>query len=108
MIQAVDNQTLIQFKINNDNGVEHQFGTNKEFAIQLLIDCINMLFVNLNKVQIEAFVLNLFNFCNDWPQFKSTLRDLLISMKSYSSNNDEFYEDERKVSHFRLSVIGCT
>jgi exportin-1 len=57
-----------------------------------------MLFPNLNKVQIEAFVLNLFNHCSDWPSFKSTLRDLLISMKSYSSNNDEFYEDERKVS----------
>jgi len=69
----------------------HQFTTNKEYVISLLIDCINNLFPNLNRVQIETFVLNLFNNCMDWTLFKTTLRDLLISMKSFSSNSDEFY-----------------
>jgi hypothetical protein len=49
-------------------------------------------------VQIEAFVWKLFNTCNQWQDFKSTLRDLLISMKSFSSSNDDFYEEEKKVS----------
>ena len=46
-----------------ENGSEHGFNDNKEYAINVLIDCINVLFPNLNKVQIEAFVLNLFNHC---------------------------------------------
>jgi CRM1 C terminal len=98
MIQIVDSPGIIQCKILMENGSEHAFNDNKEFAINVLIDCINVLFPNLNKVQIEAFVLNLFNHCQSWTQFKETLRDMLISMKSYSSNNDEFYEEERKVS----------
>jgi len=52
----------------------------------------------MNKVQIEAFVIKLFNSLQDWKTFKDTLRDLLISMKSYASQNDEFYEEEKQVS----------
>ena len=52
----------------------------------------------MNKIQIEAFVLKLFNTLSDWSAFKSTLRDLLISMKSYASQSDEFYTDEKTVS----------
>jgi len=50
----------------------------------------------MNRVQIEAFVLKLFNALNDWANFKDTLRDLLISMKSFASQNDEFYEEEKQ------------
>ena len=67
-----------------------------------MIECIASGFPNLNKVQIEAFVWKLFNTCTDWTQFKSTLRDLLVSMKSFSSSNDDFYEEERKV---RIMII---
>jgi exportin-1 len=100
MICAVESGTIILGPINKEDGTPHQYGTNKEFVINLLIDCIKTLFPNLNKVQIEAFVWKLFNTCNDWSDFKSTLRDLLISMKSFSSSNDDFYEEERKVSYF--------
>ena len=81
-----------------NNREPHTFPSNKDFVINVLIDCIKSLFPNLNKVQIEAFVLNLFNYCYEWSDFKTTLRDLLISMKSFSSNNDEFYEEEKKVN----------
>lgn len=97
-------------KINDDSGNPHSFNSNKEFVVNLLIDCIRTLFPNLNKVQIEAFVLNLFNNSQDWHQFKSTLRDLLISMKSFASNDDEFYNEEKKVSNkvsFNSFIIGC-
>jgi len=66
MIQVVENGNIIVSKINVDQGSEHQYANNKEFVINLLIDCINSLFPNLNKVQIEAFVLKLFNNCFDW------------------------------------------
>lgn len=55
-------------------------------------------FANMNRVQIETFVLKLFNALGDWTNFKDTLRDLLISMRSFASQNDEFYEEERQVS----------
>jgi len=49
----------------------------------------------MNRVQIEAFVIKLFNSLNNWAGFKDTLRDLLISMKSFASQNNEFYEEEK-------------
>jgi hypothetical protein len=60
-----------------------------------LIESISGLFPNLNKVQIETSVLKLFVNSEDYQSFKQTLRDLLISMKSFSSTSDELYEEER-------------
>ena len=51
----------------------------------------------MNKVQIEAFVLNWFTKCNEWAEFKNTLRDFLIQMKQMSST-DDYYIQEKKVS----------
>ena len=56
----------------------------------------------MNRVQIEAFVIKLFNSLQDWKTFKDTLRDLLISMKSYASQNDEFYAEEKQVSTIQV------
>ena len=103
MLQVVESGAVLTERLCVDQQ-PHQFADNKQFVVSLLIDCISALFQNLNKVQIEAFVLNLFNYCNDWPQFKGTLRDLLISMKSFSASDDDFYQEEKKVS-FRESNL---
>ena len=66
------------------------------FVQELLKDSLLSMFANLNKVQVEAFVLKLFNTVYEWSEFKGTLRDLLISMKSFASTDDAFYEEERK------------
>ena len=58
----------------------------------------------MNRVQIEAFVIKLFNSLQDWKTFKDTLRDLLISMKSYASQNDEFYAEEKQVSTIQVKL----
>lgn len=50
MIMCVENEGIILAKINQDNGTPHQYNTNKEFIVSLLIDCIKSLFPNLNKV----------------------------------------------------------
>jgi len=52
-------------------------------------------FANLNRVQVEGFIIKLFNSLQDWRVFKDTLRDLLISMKSYAAQSDDFYNDEK-------------
>ena len=43
-------------------------------------------------------MLKLFNTAGDWTQFKGTVRDLLISMKSFASQDDAFYEEERQAA----------
>lgn len=68
------------------------------------------MFQNLNKVQIETFVWKLFNTSLSWQEFKSNLRDLLISMKSFASSNDDFYEEEKKVTklyYLIYFILGC-
>ena len=63
------------------------------------------MFANLNKVQVETFVIKLFNTVYDWDEFKGTLRDLLISMKSFASTDDAFYEEERQVSISHILIV---
>jgi hypothetical protein len=51
---------------------------------------------NLNTVQVEAYILKLFNDAENWPEFKGNLRDLIISMKKFASRDDAFYQEERE------------
>ena len=55
----------------------------------------------MNRVQVESFVIKLFNGLQDWKTFKDTLRDLLISMKSFASQNDDLYAEEKQVSSMK-------
>lgn len=55
------------------------------------------LFPNLNKVLVETYVIQLFNNLEDWKKFKGSVRDLMVSMRSFSSQNNEFYEHEMKL-----------
>lgn len=56
--------------------------------MELLKQSICQMFSNLNTVQVESFVIRLFNTVNDWKSFKDTLRDLLVSMKKFASLDD--------------------
>ena len=40
----------------------------------------------------------MFNTCNDWTEFKTTVRDLLISMKSFAGQDEALYAEEKQVS----------
>ena len=53
-------------------------------------------FQQLNKNQIEAFCLSLFNKSYNLHDFKTCIRDFLISLRSFSGNNEELYEEEKK------------
>ena len=85
-------------QLHDDQGQPHQLPSNRDFVCEYLAQNLSSQFANMNRVQIEAFVLKLFNALNDWANFKDTLRDLLISMKSFASQSDEFYEEEKQVS----------
>ena len=53
-------------------------------------------FKNLNEIEVEKYIIQLFNSIDEWKPFKQTLRDLMISMKSYSSQENDIYEQEKK------------
>jgi exportin-1 len=69
--------------------------SNKEFVMHSMKNVLQSMFMNMNAVQIEGFVLKLFNTLRDWKEFKDTIRDLLVSMKSFASKDDSYYEEER-------------
>jgi hypothetical protein len=68
--------------------------------MELLKSIICQMFPNLNSVQVESFVIRLFNTLSEWTEFKVTLRDLLVSMKKFASADDELYKEEKEVSKF--------
>ena len=80
------------------DGQPHSLPSNRQFVVELLNQDIIAVFPNMNPQQIEAYVLQLFNNVGDWKQFKSAMRDLMISTRSFSSKQNDFYEHEKKVS----------
>ncbi len=54
------------------------------------------MFPNLNQQQVETFVLSLYNNSEDWKQFKGSMRDMMISMRQFASQENEFYTHELK------------
>jgi CRM1 C terminal len=67
------------------NGTPHSFSSNKEFTIEILKYLILNMFPNLNQIQVEKFSIEFFNNCEDYKIFKSSVRDLMISSRSFSS-----------------------
>lgn len=71
---------------------------NKTFVVNYLINLLSQAFSHLNKLQIEAFCLALFNRCYNYQQFKITIRDFLTTLKSFSGSSEELFEEEKKVT----------
>lgn len=47
----------------------------------------------------------MFNEVYEWQNFKSTLRDLLVSMKQMSSVNDELYLEEKEEAMKKAQML---
>ena len=70
--------------------------SNKDFVKVHMKTLIIERFKNLNEIEVEKYIIQLFNSIDEWKPFKQTLRDLMISMKSYSSQENDIYEQEKK------------
>lgn len=70
--------------------------SNKDFVKVHMKTLIIENFKNLNEIEVEKYIIQLFNSIDEWKPFKQTLRDLMISMKSYSSQENDIYEQEKK------------
>lgn len=71
LIAIVENG-MFEGKLSSD------FDSNKEYVVEYLSDALVKLFSNTNKVQIQTFVLNMFNKCHDKKEFINTMRDFLV------------------------------
>jgi exportin-1 len=71
--------------------------TNKNLVLNNLTNMIANAFPHLHKTQVETFCLALFNKCYNLHEFKNIIRDFLVQLKSFSGNNEELFEEERKV-----------
>lgn len=80
----------ITVPIETQDGQSAKDTNNKEFMAVRLNGMLCEKFQNMNAVQLQAFVINLFNKTNEWEGFKDALRDFMIQMKQMSST-DEYY-----------------
>ena len=58
------------------------------------------MYSNMNPVYVETLIIKMYNSIENWKEFKSVVRDLMISTRSFGSQENTFYEHERKVSYF--------
>lgn len=50
----------------------------------------------MNKGQVEMFSYQFFNNVENNEEFEGAVSDLMISMKSFASQENDFYEHQRK------------
>ncbi|KAF2461640.1 CRM1 C terminal-domain-containing protein [Lineolata rhizophorae] len=71
--------------------------SNKEFLRNFVANLLGNAFPNLQQAQIMNFIDSLFASNNDLGKFKLVLRDFLISLKEFSSgDNQELFAEERE------------
>lgn len=68
---------------------------NKNYIYNHLVNFFSSKFTHLIKTQIEAFCMEMFNKCLDKTLLTECIRDVLITLKSFSENNEELYEEEK-------------
>lgn len=99
--QALIIMKLIAIVENNmfSSILSDKYTSNKVFVLEYLSDTLIKLFTNCNKVQIQTFVLNMFNNWNDKKEFVNTLRDFLILLKEFAGKDqDELFEQEKQAA----------
>lgn len=90
---------ILVYTIENNfvaDGILQENTSNKEFLFSHLNNILSNAFPHLNKIQIETFVLGLFNYSSEKSAFRSIVRDFLVNLKSFSSNDDELYQVEKE------------
>ena len=50
----------------------------------------------MNSVQIETFILGMFNRCHEHHAFKIVLRDFLVTSREIAVDDAAFYVDEHE------------
>lgn len=94
MIHLVESGVL-QAPVYNTS--ETPAGTsNRTYVEGFIQSTLTTAFPNLQAAQIQNFVKSMFEYNNDLPRFKLTLRDFLISLREFTGDNAELYAEEKE------------
>lgn len=75
---------------------QQQFSNNQQFIRQFVEELLRNAFQQVTAVQIQQFVQGLFQLHLDIKRFKQHLRDFLVQLKEFSSDNEELFREERE------------
>mmetsp|Transcript_52155 Transcript_52155/g.124265 ORF Transcript_52155/g.124265 Transcript_52155/m.124265 type:complete len:1113 (-) Transcript_52155:113-3451(-) len=73
-----------------------QEAVTKQRCMEFMHDLLTKSFTTLHRSQVETFVLNCFNFSSNPAAFNQLLRDFLIQLRQWGSQEDALYEAERQ------------
>lgn len=85
-----------------DTARSAQFSSNAAFLQDYVKQLLRNAFPHLQPTQIETFVHGLFDLNKDYALFRLHVRDFLISLKEFSSgDNQDLYAEERELEQER-------
>ncbi|KAK5746360.1 Karyopherin transporter [Elasticomyces elasticus] len=70
--------------------------SNRDFLQNFVASLLSNAFPNLQGVQIQRFIGNLFETTEDLPRFKLILRDFLVQLKEFAGDNAELFSEDRE------------
>ncbi|KAL5606661.1 hypothetical protein BROUX41_003057 [Berkeleyomyces rouxiae] len=70
--------------------------SNQEFLSNFIANLLRGAFPNLQPAQIQSFVEGLFTYNSQYDRFRLSLRDFLISLKEFASDNAELFAFEKE------------
>ena len=88
LISVIENSIVSENLFGDDN--------NKNSVYKYIVQVNSIAFTHINKLQIEAFALSLFNKIYNLNEFRGVVRDFLTNLKSFSGNNDELFQAEKQ------------
>ena len=77
-------------------GQAEQGTSNRDFLTNFVAQLLGNAFSNLQPQHISNFIRQLFESTEDNPKFKLILRDFLISLKEFTGDNTELYQEDRE------------
>lgn len=72
--------------------------SNREFLQNFVGNLLSNAFPNLTPLQIQRFILELYQQVDDLNRFKLTLRDFLIQLKEFSGDNADLFSEDRETA----------
>ena len=95
LILAIETKVLI-------TPISPECPDNKQYVREYLISALTASFQNTSKTNVTGFVDAMFTGCANWEQFKTVVRDFLISMKEFAEDSELLYSEERQVINLFL------
>eukprot|EP00667_Euglena_gracilis_P000862 EG_transcript_863 len=90
-------QVVASGRITGPLSATQPVGMDNVLFVQQFLSGLLSNFPNLNRNQIEAFIKGLFELHKDFHVFKNHVRDFLVQLKEFASQNNEDLYEEREM-----------